>query len=333
MKFKKKYAIIGAVIPILLILTFAGLHFFLLYSQSPVPIQLQEDPPATGNVTDSTPLNNAVRDLEAGQSLSQADESPDVSTLTDIPSFSGSPYVEINSSIPFISPDDTTSGAFETYSDLDPFGRCGPAFAIVGKETMPTDERGQIGMIKPSGWHTVRYDDLIEDHYLYNRCHLIGYQLTGENANPLNLITGTRYFNVVGMQPFEDLVASYVIKSGNHVLYRVTPVYQDDNLVANGVLIEALSVEDDGNGIKFCVFVFNVQPGIVIDYATGDSAREVKDADIESVEFYGYIGNRHSNVFHLPTCPNLPAEKNQILFETRDDAIAAGFRACGNCHP
>lgn len=198
---------------------------------------------------------------------------------------------------------------------------------------MPTEARGQIGMVKPSGWHTVRYDDLIEDHYLYNRCHLIGYQLTGENANPLNLITGTRYFNVVGMRPFEDLVASYVIKSGNHVLYRVTPVYQGDNLLASGVLIEAMSVEDDGNGIKFCVFVFNVQPGVVIDYATGDSEREEKNTDVEAVEFYGYIGNRHSNVFHLPTCPNLPAEKNWILFETRDDAIAAEFHPCGNCHP
>ena len=191
--------------------------------------------------------------------------------LLQAPEYAGEPYAEINDNIPDFSSEMMTAESRESYSNLDLLGRCGPAFANIGRDLMPTEERRSIGMIKPSGWHTVRYDDLIEGKYLYNRCHLIGYQLTGENANELNLITGTRYMNTVGMQPFENQVAEHVRTTGNHVLYRVTPIFKGSELVARGVQMEALSVEDSGKGLCFNVFVYNVQPGITIDYTSGDS--------------------------------------------------------------
>lgn len=191
-----------------------------------------------------------------------------------IPQYSGSAYVEINGNIPFFQETDITTTAYEEYSPLDRLGRCGPAMACLGRETMPTEERGEIGMIRPSGWHTVRYDDLIEDKYLYNRCHLIAYMLAGENDNELNLITGTRCMNTEGMLPFEIETIDYILSTGNHVLYRVTPCFFENDLVAAGVLMEAYSVEDNGRGLSFNVFVFNIQPGIVIDYKTGNSSRQ-----------------------------------------------------------
>jgi DNA-entry nuclease len=193
--------------------------------------------------------------------------------LKDVPLYSGTPYAELHDNQPLFTEADYTTEAFETYGDLDTLGRCGTAYACIGRELMPTEERGAIGQVKPSGWHTVKYNDLIEGNYLYNRCHLIAYELSGENANEKNLITGTRYMNVQGMLPFENQVASYVRKTGNHVLYRVTPVFTGDNLVADGVTMEAYSVEDSGEGICFYVYVYNVQPGIAIDYATGESRR------------------------------------------------------------
>lgn len=191
-------------------------------------------------------------------------------SLDAIPAYDGKAYVAVNNNEPFFTDSDMTTTAFENYSDLDSLGRCGVAYANICKEIMPTEKRGKIGMIKPSGWHTVKYD-VIKDRYLYNRCHLIGYQLAGENANPKNLITGTRYLNVEGMLPFENLVADYVNNTGNHVLYRVTPMFSSSNLVANGVLIEAKSVEDNGGGILFNVYCYNVQPGVGINYENGDS--------------------------------------------------------------
>ena len=193
--------------------------------------------------------------------------------LMQIPEYSGQPYVEINGNIPDFSSENTAAESWESYSDLDRLGRCGAAFASIGRDRMPPEERQSIGMIRPSGWHTVRYDDIVEGKYLYNRCHLIAYQLTGQNANELNLITGTRYMNTVGMQPFENQVAEYVRTTGNHVLYRVTPIFKGSELVARGVQMEALSVEDSGKGLCFNVFIYNVQPGIIIDYATGESRR------------------------------------------------------------
>lgn len=190
----------------------------------------------------------------------------------NIPQYMGNAYAEINDNIPYFNPSEYTKEVFEYYSELDKLGRCGVAYANICREIMPTEERGPIGMVKPSGWHTIKYPEVIEDLYLYNRCHLIGFQLAGENANEKNLITGTRYMNVEGMLPFENQVARYVKETSNHVLYRVTPIFTGKNLVADGVLMEAYSVEDYGEGVCFCVFVYNVQPGIEIDYLTGKSS-------------------------------------------------------------
>ncbi|MCI9121371.1 MAG: DNA/RNA non-specific endonuclease [Oscillibacter sp.] len=196
---------------------------------------------------------------------------PEPVSLEDIPEFSGAAYVELEENQPDF-PEQTTE-AFETYSELDALGRCGVAYANICREIMPTEERGDIGSVRPTGWQTVRYD-VVDGKYLYNRCHLIGFQLAGENANPKNLITGTRYLNVTGMLPFENEVADYVEETGNHVLYRVTPVFVGTELVARGVQMEALSVEDGGDGVCFNVFAYNVQPGVEIDYATGESRLE-----------------------------------------------------------
>lgn len=194
-------------------------------------------------------------------------------SIEDVPEYSGQPYVIINDNEPYFDKDNLTTQSFEEYSSLDSLGRCGVAYANIGEETMPTEKRGNIGMIKPSGWQIKKYD-FIDGKYLYNRCHLIGYQLSGENANEKNLITGTRYMNTEGMLPFENQVADYVQETGNHVLYRVTPVFEGNHLVADGVLMEAMSVEDRGLDIEFNVFVYNVQPGVKIDYATGNSQLE-----------------------------------------------------------
>lgn len=190
--------------------------------------------------------------------------------LTTIPEFTNEPYVVLNNNEPEFNEADFTKEGFEEYSNLDYLERCGPAFANIGIETMPTEERGEIGQVKPSGWQIAKYD-IVEGKYLYNRCHLIGFQLTGENANEKNLITGTRYMNVEGMLPFENMVAKYIKETENHVLYRVTPIYEGENLVANGVQIEAKSVEDNGQGICFNVYIYNAQPGIEIDYSNGNN--------------------------------------------------------------
>jgi len=198
-------------------------------------------------------------------------ESEEYVSLSDIPNYSGKPYISINNNIPFFSQDDLVTSSYEKYSKLDSLGRCGVAIANIGKDLMPTEDRDSIGSIKPTGWHTVKYDG-IDGNYLYNRCHLIGFQLSGENSNKKNLITGTRYMNVEGMLPFEDMVADYVKETNNHVLYRVTPIFHEKNLLASGVLIEAKSVEDNGAGIQFNVYCYNVQPGIEINYKTGRSS-------------------------------------------------------------
>ena len=192
-------------------------------------------------------------------------------SLDEIPAFDGkTAYVVINDNVPEFKESDLVTESYETYAPLDALGRCGVAMACVGTDIMPTEDRGSIGQVKPSGWHTVKYD-IVDGKYLYNRCHLIGYQLTGENANKQNLITGTRYLNIEGMLPFENMIADYVKETGNHVIYRVTPVFDGDNLLASGVQLEALSVEDDGEGICFHVYAYNAQPGVDIDYATGES--------------------------------------------------------------
>ena len=199
--------------------------------------------------------------------INTSNESYDIENL---PEYDGNSYVIVNDNIPYFKEEEYTTTSFEKYSELDSLGRCGVAYANISKDLMPTEKRGSIGMIKPSGWHTIKYDH-IDGKYLYNRCHLIGYQLTGENANEKNLITCTRSMNTKGMLQFENMVTKYIKDTGNHVLYRVTPVFEGNNLVATGVEMEAYSVEDNGKGIKFNVFVYNIEDGIIIDYKTGDS--------------------------------------------------------------
>ena len=194
-------------------------------------------------------------------------------SVEEIPEFSGEAYVAVNGNVPFFLAEEITDESYEYYSDLDELGRCGITMACIGVDIMPTEDRGEIGSVKPSGWQSVKYD-CVEGKYLYNRCHLIGFQLAGENANKKNLITGTRYLNIEGMLPFENLVADYVQETKKHVLYRVTPLFEEDNLVAHGVLMEGYSVEDEGEGVCFCVYAYNVQPGVIIDYKTGESREE-----------------------------------------------------------
>ncbi len=279
-------------------------------------------------------------------------------SLSDVPAYSGKAYISVNGNVPYFTAAELTTTSFETYSDLDTLGRCGVTYACIGQDLMPTKERS-IGMVKPTGWHTVRYDDLVDGKYLYNRCHLIGYQLTGENANTQNLITGTRYLNIEGMLPFENMVADYIQETDNHVLYRVTPIFEGNNLLANGVLMEGYSVEDKGAGVSYCVFAYNVQPGIEIDYATGESKladsaqqEEQKTATVtptpspepekqepatgSEASQADYILNTNTKKFHYPTCSSVNdmKEKNkQEFFGTRDEAISNGYFPCGRCKP
>ena len=230
-------------------------------SATPVTEETTIATPVTEPPTETPTLPEPIPELRA----------PNFS-LSEVPPYAGAPYIEVHNNVPYFT-DTTTTAVFELYSPLDELGRCGIAFANICPELMPSESRGSIGMIKPSGWQTVKYNDLIDGNYLYNRCHLIAYSLASENANEQNLITGTSYLNVQGMLPFENLVADYVSATGNHVLYRSTPLFEGDDLVARGVLMEGYSVEDHGSGVSFCVFCYNVQPGIEIDYATGDSRR------------------------------------------------------------
>ena len=288
----------------------------------------------------------------------------------DVPAYSGEPYTAVNNNEPYFTSDNLTTEAFENYSELDALGRCGVAYANVCLETMPTEKRGSISEVKPTGWHSVKYDN-VDGKSLYNRCHLIGYQLTAENANQQNLITGTRYLNVDGMLPFENMVADYVKETDNHVLYRVTPIFTGDNLVADGVLMEGYSVEDEGDGICFCVYAYNVQPGITIDYASGDSwlssekgnsdsssggnsavsqsaadksgtqqaavqTESVKETSAPVSTGTEYILNTNTKKFHYPSCSSvkqMKASNKKEYTGSRDDLIAQGYDPCKKCNP
>lgn len=268
------------------------------------------------------------------ESLTGRNQSGASYDLGAIPAYEDAPYVVLQDNIPGFDESDWTTQAFETYSPLDELGRCGVAYANICKELMPTEERGEIGQVKPSGWHTVTYD-VVDGRYLYNRCHLIGYQLAGENANEENLITGTRYLNVTGMLPFENQVADYVEDTGNHVLYRVTPIFQGDNLVASGVQMEGYSVEDGGEGVSFNVYVYNVQPGVIIDYGTGESRLEESDAPSQEVAAQ-YVLNTSSKKFHLPGCSSVETIKEgnrQDYQGSREVLVEQGYTPCGVCHP
>ena len=261
-----------------------------------------------------------------------------------IPAYSGELFVKVNNGTPYFTESDYTTKSYENYSDLDSLGRCGVATACVGKDLMPTGARGDISDVIPSGWWQAQYD-IVEGKYLYNRSHLIGWQLTGENANEKNLITGARTFNQEGMKPFENQVADYIKETNNHVLYRVTPVFVGTELVARGVLMEAWSVEDNGDGICFCVFVYNVEPGIEIHYETGKShlegqkeegAEGEENTQAPSGEPVDYIVNTSSKKFHLTTCYKAAeiSDKNRAeMTATREEMIANGYSPCGICKP
>ena len=285
---------------------------------------------------DSAPVNNESTTAEA-----VADSSANsFGDIDNIPEFKGEPYIVINDNVPELSPDQADRAYFENYAPLDSLGRCGVAFACLGLETMPTEDRGEIGQVKPSGWKTAKYD-CVDGKYLFNRCHLVGFQLSGENANERNLITGTRYMNVQGMLPFENMVADYIKETGNHVLYRVTPIFKGDELVARGVQMEAFSVEDEGEGICFNVFCYNNQPGVKVNYATGDSEAYDDDPALNygndtSGEKCDYVLNTNSKKIHLPDCSSAKSmsDKNREEYcGTKDELLDRGYTECSQCNP
>ena len=252
--------------------------------------------------------------------------------LSTIPEYTGEAYVAINGNEPDFEEKDLTTESYEFYSELDHLGRCGVTVACLGQDLMPTEDRESISHVKPSGWVQGQYD-FVDGKSLYNRCHLIGFQLAGENANEKNLITGTRYMNTIGMLPFENMVADYIKETDNHVMYRVTPIYDGDNLVASGVQMEGYSVEDEGDGIYFNVYVYNVQPGVEIDYATGENQAAAME---ETGEVQDFVLNISSKKFHLPDCSGLSQTKkeNQQEYQgSREILLTQGYEACKSCNP
>lgn len=276
------------------------------------------------------------------------DQTTSAQVDTSPSAYTGSPYVVVNDNVPEFSESDYTTTSFETYGALDSLGRCTTAYANIGQDLMPTEKRGDISKVKPTGWHSVRYD-CVEGKSLYNRCHLIGYQLTAENANERNLITGTRYLNTEGMLPFENMVADYIKETDNHVLYRVTPVYDGDHLVADGVQMEALSVEDEGEGIMYNVYCYNVQPDVGIDYATGESwlestqsqsgeteQKDTKPVKQDTTNLTKYVLNTSTMKFHKPDCSGverMSKENRRSVKAERQSLIDQGYTPCGQCEP
>ena len=307
--------------------------------------------------TDTQSVVVEATEMEAAATeLSEATEFPETTetvvtlpstevtlSLADIPEYSGKPYVTVNDNVPQFLETDLSTDSYEYYSDWDSLGRCGVVYACIGTDLMPTEERGSIGSVKPTGWHTVKYD-VVDGNYLYNRCHLIGYQLSGENANTKNLITGTRYLNVDGMLPFENMVADYVLETENHVMYRVTPIFDGDNLLASGVQIEAESVEDNGEGILFNVYCYNVQPGVEIDYATGDSQLAESAVSSESTttdnstavsdssgsgSVLVWKSATGSKYHSINNCGNMNPDKATQI--TEEQAVKEGLGKCSKC--
>lgn len=341
---KTKKTLLPLMIALCLIFTACGSTSADSTETNTPPTSITEETDTDKSITDDVEESD-----EPEVSTEESENTPDASEsfdLSSIPEYSGSPYVAVNDNVPYFTDADLTTSSFETYSNLDSFGRCGVAFANIGVDLMPTEERGSIGQVKPTGWHTIKYDN-VDGKYLYNRCHLIGYQLTAENANTQNLITGTRYLNVQGMLPFENMVADYIKETENHVLYRVTPIFEGDNLLASGVLMEAKSVEDNGDGILFNVYCYNTQPGIIIDYATGDSSsnggseetappEKVTETPKQETQGTTYILNANTKKFHYPSCSSVKQMKDSNKTEftgTRDDLIFQGYDPCKRCNP
>ena len=313
---------------IILLIAAAALIVYLVASGKFAPPSGESEGGAISLVTDG---NDTAKPQDTGEGSGHTYKKFDFST---VPEYSGREYAVINSNVPFFTESDYTTEPFETYSPLDAQGRCGVAYANICRELMPTQKRGDIYMIRPSGWQHVEYD-FIDGYSLYNRSHLIAHSLAGEDANERNLITGTRYMNKDGMNPFENMVGDYVKETGNHVLYRVTPVFEGKNLVCSGVLMEAFSVEDRGEGICFCVYCYNVQPGVVIDYSNGKSHLAPSTAD-GSEEVMTYILHTGTKKFHLPTCEHVAEIREGYRGEytgTRTDLINMGYVPCGGCNP
>ncbi len=311
-------------------------------SEIDIETQVQESNETTVQESNET----AVQESEKNQAPEELQESH----VSDIPDYYGEPFIVLNNNIPSFNQISTES--YESYSQLDALGRVGVAEACIGQDIMPTEERGAIGQVKPTGWHTVKYDH-IDGMYLYNRCHLIGFQLTGENANEENLMTGTRYLNTPIMLEYENMVADYVRESKHHVMYRVTPVYEGENLLATGVIMEGYSVEDEGKGVQFHVFVYNEQPGVTIDHATGESwlsedgtqseeEDSVKSEEDESIEgtvevekVQAYVLNTNTKKIHHPSCSSatdtLPKNRKAVE-STLQELENQGYEPCKRCH-
>lgn len=295
-----------------------------------------------------TPACNELQQMAQVTTISQPSTVAGAYTVNTVPDFTDQPYVEINNNIPYFDATEYTTKAFESYSPLDSLGRCGVAYACVCQDTMPTEKRGNISSVKPSGWQSISYD-FVNGKSLYNRCHLIGFQLTAENANNRNLITGTRYMNTEGMLPFENMVADYVKETNGHVLYRVTPVFDGDNLVARGVEMEAYSVDDKGDSISFNVYVYNNQPGVIINYADGtshlpsetdtqnsttsNSSSRQTSSDAQVTE---YVVNVNNKKVHLPSCSsvkNIKEQNKKTVTDSLAHLIQEGYTPCNTCLP
>ena len=306
------------------------------------------------DIADTSRPSNDIDDIKSNQSNTEKvtdtskkmDSSGDSVNISSIPKYSGSPYVVINNNIPSFNSDELTTTAYEKYSPLDSLGRCGVAIASCGVEIMPADgeERESISNVSPSGWKQAQYD-CVNGKWLYNRSHLIGWQLSAENANAKNLITGTKYLNVQGMLPFENMVADYIRETNNHVAYRITPIFKGNNLLCSGVQMEAYSIEDDGDGICFNVYCYNVQPGVILNYATGasslgnnDSANDtppITDTE-QNTSKTTYVLNTKTKKFHFPSCASansISASNKQTFTGARETLITQGYDPCGNCDP
>ncbi len=303
-------------------------------SATAIPTTMLSTTTATTSMTTQAPTVTT-------QTTAAPDNTPQ--TVITIPDYDEAAYTAINDNQPFFTEDEIVSESYELYSPLDSLGRCGVAMACIGKDIMPTEDRESISSVTPSGWHNESYD-FVDGNYVYNRCHLLGFQLTGENANEKNLITGTRYMNVEGMLPFENMVADYIDETDNHVMLRVTPYYDGDNLVASGVLMEAYSVEDDGDGICYNVFCHNVQPGVTIDYATGYTHATEIDAEATTTSNYEttltvapatvYVLNTNTDKIHKISCRHVSKIKAENYAESSDtieNLEAQGYSRCGTC--
>ena len=309
---------VTVIIGIVLLIAVAVLYFSGSLSQTP-----PENETASSEVISTTKTNTSP---EENQGI--------IKPEYKISSYAGKPYIFINNNRPKFTGKDMTTVSYESYAHLDSLGRCSVCTACLGRDLMPKDERGDISTIHPSGWHSVKFD-FVDGKSVYNRCHLIAFNLAGENANEKNLITGTRYLNTEGMLPFENLVADYIVETGNHVLYRVCPIFEGDNLVVNGVTMEGYSVEDDGEGICFNVFCYNVQPGVTINYATGECKLSGEKVTTPKLSDYRYVANKGSHKFHRSDCPNGESIgfSKRYLTNDRDELLSAGYMPSGCCNP